>query len=106
MAQLTLCIPGFKTYLLSLTFHIRSGEQSNISVTSESSQRTEGRQEKPRGAAELGDPVSGLGTGPGSGSPLQSPPRPQGPSLVLGAPGAVVGGNMGVLWHSGRPRGS
>lgn len=90
MAQLTLCIPGFTMYLLSLAFHIRSGTQSNISASSESSQHSGGRQDKPREAAELGDFVSGLGTGPGSGSPLQPPPCPQGTSPVLGALGVAA----------------
>lgn len=90
MARLTLCIPGFKMYLLSLTLQIRSGTQSNISATGESSQHTEGRQDKLHGTAELGDSVSGLGTERGSGSPLQPPPCPQGPSLVLRALGVAA----------------
>lgn len=66
---------------------MRSGKQSNIAATSESSQ---GRQEKPQGAAEFGDLVSGLGTGSGSGSPLPPPRCPQGATLVLRAPGAAA----------------
>lgn len=112
MAQLTLCIPGFTTYLLSLTFHIRSGTQSNISASSESSQHSGGRQDKPCGAAELGDSVPGLGTGPVSGSPLQPPPCPQGPSLVLGAlwvstpQGLWLKGTRGACGTVGDPKGA
>lgn len=80
--------------LLSLTLHIHSGTQPNISAVSESSQHTKGRQDKPPGDAEFGDSVSGLGTGPGSGSHLLVPKVPAVCSGLWGCstPGAVVRG--------------